>query len=128
MDNIHRLRILITLSATDGELGEKERQYIISIGLANHLMVAEILPLFSLPATPAREVILGNDKEGVLLELVQLMQIDGKIYQQEIRYCAQVASRLGYREEVVFELMLRAQELASDKQKLISALKEYNLH
>lgn len=125
MDTLHRLRTLIALVAADGELGEKERHFIISIGLANHQMVAEILPLFALPGLSAKEVIVTRAKEELLLELVQLMQIDGKIYQDEIRFCAQVAARLGFREEAIFELMLRAHELASDKQKLILALKEY---
>ena len=126
MDTFHRLRTLIALAAADGELGEQERHFILSIGLANHLMVAEILPLFSLPETPAKDVILTRDKEEMLLDLVELMQIDGKVYQAEIRYCAHVAARLGFRETAVFELMLRAHELASDKSKLVSALKEYS--
>jgi uncharacterized membrane protein YebE (DUF533 family) len=125
MDTLHRLRTLIALAAADGELGEKERHFILSIGLANHLMVAEVLPLFAMPGASAKDVILTREKEELLLELVQLMQIDGKIYHAEIRFCAQVAARLGFREEAVFELMLRAHELATDKQKLISALKEY---
>lgn len=126
MDTLHRLRTLISLAAADGELGEKERHFILSIGLANHLMVAEVLPLFALPGTSAQQVTLTRDKEEMLLELVQLMQIDGKIYQAEIRFCAHVAARLGFREEAVFELMLRAQEFALDKQKLILALQEFS--
>ncbi|MBL7850958.1 MAG: hypothetical protein JNN04_08655 [Cyclobacteriaceae bacterium] len=125
MDTLHRLRTLIALAAADGELGEKERHFILSIGLANHLMVAEVLPLFALPATSAKDVVLTRNKEELLLELVQLMQIDGKIYQAEMRFCAHVAARLGFREEAIFELMLRAHEFAADKQKLVQALGDY---
>lgn len=125
MDTLHRLRTLIALAAADGELGEKERHFILSIGLANHLMVAEVLPLFALPATSAKDVVLTRNKEELLLELVQLMQIDGNIYQAEMRFCAHVAARLGFREEAIFELMLRAHEFAADKQKLVQALGDY---
>lgn len=125
MDTLHRLRTLIALASADGALGEKERHFILSIGLANHRMVAEVLPLFALPPASAKEVVLTRDKEELLLELVQLMQIDGKIYEAEMRFCAHVASRLGFLEEVIFELMLRAHEFAADKQKLVQALKEY---
>lgn len=125
MDTLHRLRTLIALATTDGKLDEKERHFIISIGLANHLMVAEILPLFTRTDAPDKEMIMTRDKEELLLELVKLMQIDEKIYQAEIRFCAHMAAGLGFREEAVFELMLRANELALDKQKLVSALKAY---
>ncbi len=125
MDTLHRLRTLIALAAADGELGEKERHFILSIGLANHQMVAEVLPLFALPIGSAKDVVLTREREELLLELVQLMQIDGKIYEAEIRFCAHVAARLGFREAAVFELMLRAHEFATDKQKLVQALKDY---
>ncbi len=126
MDTLHRLRTLIALAASDGKLDEKERHFIISIGLANHLMVAEILPLFTHTDAPDKEMIMTRDREELLLELVQLMQIDEKIYQAEIRFCAQVATQLGFHEEAVFELMLHARELALDKQKLMLALQQYS--
>ncbi len=111
MDNNQRLQALIALASADGELAEKERQYIISIGLANHMMVAEILPLFSAPAEKNQSLVADKDKEEVLFQLIQLMRIDEKIYKTEMRFCAQAAAKLGFREEAVFELMLRAREL-----------------
>ena len=126
MDTLNRLRTLIGLAAADGQLAEKERQYVLSIGLANHLLVAEILPLF----TPEGNENVNHpvlDKEQTLLELVQLMKIDEKIYGPEMRYCAQVASRLGFREAAVLELMLHARELAEDPAALKKALKKYQI-
>ncbi len=111
MDNNQRLQALIALASADGELAEKERQYIISIGLANHMMVTEILPLFSAPAEKNQSLVADKDKEEVLFQLIQLMRIDEKIYKTEMRFCAQAAAKLGFREEAVFELMLRAREL-----------------
>lgn len=127
MDTRNRLRALITLASADGDLAEKERQYILSIGLANHLLVAEILPLFTPDGQPESDLRHLADKEQALLELVHLMKIDEKIYGDEMRYCAQVASRLGFREAAVFELMLHARELAEDETALKKALKAFQV-
>ena len=35
------------------------------------------------------------------------MKIDERLYKEEIKYCSQVASKLGYKQEVMFELMLK---------------------
>lgn len=127
MDTLERLSALITLARIDGEIVEKERNQILSIGQANHLLVAEILPLFASQKNTEKDFLNSHDKEQVLLELVQLMQIDSKIYHAEIRYCARMAARLGFREPAVFEVMLRAKELAGDPAALKRALKQYQV-
>jgi uncharacterized membrane protein YebE (DUF533 family) len=126
MDNFDRLKTLISLATSDGELAEKERQFILSVGQANHLMVAEILPLF-VSREPASDLAkLTQDQKGdLLLELVQLMRIDERVYQAEIKYCAQLASKLGYREEVLFELMLLAKTATLDLPSLRKLLKGF---
>ena len=118
--------MLIELALTDGELSEAERNYIISIGQANHLMVAEILPLLK-EAGGAVDYSTATDNEQLLLELVQLMQIDEKIYREEIRYCANVAARLGFRAAAVFEVMIRARQLGDDQKTLKEALRQYKV-
>ena len=127
MDTLERLSALITLAKIDGEIVEKERNQILSIGQANHLLVAEILPLFTSQKNTEKDFLHTHDKEQVLLELVQLMQIDSKIYHAEIRYCARMVARLGFREPAVFEVMLRAKELAGDPETLKKALKQYQV-
>ncbi len=112
MDARDRLKILINLAHSDGALAEQERQQIMAVGQANHLMVAEILPLFTtLDSTPKHKELTADQTADLLLEIVQLMRIDEKVYKAEIKYCIQVASKLGYREEVVFELMLHAKDI-----------------
>jgi hypothetical protein len=114
MHTVDRLKILISLATSDGELADSERKQIISIGQANHLMVAEILPMFSDVRGQFPPNLPSGQREDLLIELVQLMRVDEKIYKAEIRYCAQMAARLGYKEEAIFELMLHAKELAGD--------------
>lgn len=124
MDAIQQLKHLVNLARADGEVAEKERQYIINIGQANHMLVAEILPLFSSDdPLMILENLTEEQKFNYLFPLVQLMKIDEKIYRNEIRYCAQVAARLGYREEVLFELMLKVKSTAMEKDEMDSLKK-----
>jgi len=49
------------------------------------------------------------------------MKIDGKLYNEEIEYCARMASKLGYDQGVLFELMLKIYadpDLCEDKDTL----------
>lgn len=116
MQPIQQLRLLINLARADGEVAKKERQFIINIGQANHLLITEILPLFSdeHPAVvPAH--LSDQEKFEFILHLVQLMKIDDKIYREEMKYCAEVASKLGYRKEVLFELILQVKAAGMSK-------------
>ena len=113
MEAIQQLRLLIDLARLDGEVAKNERQYIITIGQANHLLVTEILPLFSDEnpvAVPGHLSV--EEKFDYVFHLVQLMKIDEKLYREEIKYCAAVASKLGYHQDVMFELMLKVKSTA----------------
>jgi len=132
MPSIQQLKFLINLARIDQVIGDKERQFIIRIGQANHLLIAEILPLFSSEHADVVPANLTNEEKfDYLLSLIQLMKIDEKIYYNEIKYCADVASALGYRKEVLFELMLNVQSANMESDE-IEALKKltatYLLH
>ena len=65
---------------------------------------------------------------NLLFKLVQLMKVDGKLYKEEIRYCSKICSKLGYKEEALFELMLEVKSgsMATDDIKIIrERLKQY---
>lgn len=119
MPSIQQLKLLVNLARIDGAVAEKERQYIINIGQANHLLVAEILPLFNSehPVVVPKDLS-DEQKFDYIFWLVQLMKIDERIYRDEIKYCARVASILGYREEVLFELMLKVKNVAMEKDEI----------
>ena len=119
MPSIEQLKLLVNLARIDGTLAEKERQYIISIGQANHLLIAEILPLFTAehPLTvPAQ--LSEEERFDYIFRLVQLMKIDDRLYGDEIKYCARVASSLGYREEALFDLMLNVKNVPMGKDEI----------
>jgi hypothetical protein len=104
---IPQLKLLINLAQVDGVVVEKEIKFITNIGLANNIPVADIMPLFA----QQHELIVPanlSEKERFefIFSLVQLMKIDEKLYQEEIRFCSKVASKLGYDQSVMFDLML----------------------
>jgi uncharacterized tellurite resistance protein B-like protein len=102
-----QLKLLITLARVDREVVDKERKYITNIGLANGLSDAEIATLFKKDhRTIIPDNLTKDQRFDYIFSLVQLMKIDERLYQDEIRYCAKIASRLGYDQIVLFDLML----------------------
>jgi hypothetical protein len=120
---ITQLKLLITLAQIDGEVGEKERNYIFNIGRANGLAEVVVEPLFE----QSHDLIIpdnlsNGEKFDYIFSLVQLMKIDERLYQDEIRYCSKVAAKLGYDDAVMFELMLHVRAVMEQNQ--LDALKK----
>lgn len=112
-----QLKLLINLARIDGGVGEKEEKYIYNIGAANGLPNETIRPLFS----EKHELIVPTDldddqKFNYIFSLVQLMKIDERLYKEEIRYCSRVASKLGYNEAVMFDLMLHVRSVMQENE------------
>jgi uncharacterized tellurite resistance protein B-like protein len=102
-----QLKLLINLARIDGAVAEREQKYIANIGLANGIPTEAITPLFAQDHDIIVPSNLTKDQRfDYIFSLVQLMKIDERLYQEEIRYCSKVASRLGYDESVMFEMML----------------------
>lgn len=123
MSALSQLKLLINLALIDDVLAEKERKYITNIGLANGLSAQDVEFLLN----QKHEVILppgltNDHKFDYLFSLVQLMKIDERLYKEEIKYCSHVAAKLGYQQEVMFELMLKVS--ATMKKGEIASLKQ----
>ena len=123
MSALSQLKLLVNLALIDDVVAEKEKKYITNIGLANGLSVQDVEYLIN----QKHEVIvpsgLADDRKfDYLFSLVQLMKIDERLYKEEIKYCSQVAAKLGYQQEVMFELMLKVS--ATMKRGEIESLKE----
>lgn len=109
---LSQLKLLINLARIDGAVAEKERRYIANIGLANGILIEDITPLFNQNHELIVPADLNKDERfDYIFSLIQLMKIDERLYQEEIRYCSKVASKLGYDEAVMFELMLHVREV-----------------
>lgn len=123
MSALAQLKLLVNLAMIDGEVAEREKEYIINIGIANGLSEQDVEYLFGQQHEMVVPQDLSADKKfDYLFSLVQLMKIDERLYQDEIKYCARVASKLGYKQEVMFELMLKVSAIM--KQGEIESLKE----
>ncbi len=101
------MKLLINLAQIDGTVAERERNYITNIGRANGIYPDELKPLFDQKHEPIVPDNLSREsKFQYIVTLVQLMKIDERMYKEEILFCSTIANKLGYRKEVMFELML----------------------
>jgi uncharacterized tellurite resistance protein B-like protein len=124
MNVLPQLKLLINLARIDGDVAERERKYITNIGAANGMKASEVAPLFE---TDHEEIVPNdlsdNQKFSYIFSLVQLMKIDQRLYKDEIKYCSRVASRLGYNQDVMFELMVKVKSTAMHDNE-VEALRE----
>ncbi len=122
-----QLKLLVNLARIDGEMSERERKYITTIGLANGIPLDDITSLFHYNHDRIELDHLSNQRKfEYMVSLVQLMKIDERLYQEEIRYCASVAARLGYDQAVIFDLMLHVREAMQRKE--LEALRQITEH
>ena len=122
-----QMKLLINLARIDGDVAERERIYIRNIGLANEFPITQIEPLFD----QRHDLIVPDDltidqKFDYIFSLVQLMKIDERMYKEEIMFCSKIAAKLGYSQEVMFDLMLhvRGAAMASDEMAALKKLTE----
>lgn len=121
MNDLSRMKLLINLAKVDGQVADKEKNYLINIGRANGIYPDEIYPLF----TQSHDVLVpGNmtddQKFDLMFSLVQLMKLDERMYREEISFCGQVAAKLGYNKQVMFELLSQVRSAGMEAAELES--------
>ncbi len=103
----NHLKALIQLSIIDRDFGQPEKSYVYTIGKANRVPEKEIDELVDevLGMKENSEVnfqgLLSEERFDYLYDVIQLMKIDGEVFLTEIRYCEEVAEKLGYDKKVV---------------------------
>jgi hypothetical protein len=108
MTKLSHIKLLINLARVDGDVAQQERAYIYTIGKANGIAEDVIMPLFDQDHDIIVPAQLTEDEKFLrIFNLVQLMKIDERLYKSEIQYCSKIASKLGYNQEALFELMLK---------------------
>lgn len=96
---------LIRLAKADGVLDEKELELIYQIGTAHGMSKSEIeKEIKTSDSSMDLEALSNNDRFEILYNLVHLMKVDGKIFDEEILYCMSIAKKLGYPLEAVMDL------------------------
>jgi hypothetical protein len=107
MSALSQMKLLVSLARIDGKVAIRERNYIVNIGRAHGLYPDEIEPLFDQKHEPVIPDGLTEDQKfEYIYTLVQLMKIDERMYKEEMMFCSNIATTLGYRKEVLIELML----------------------
>ena len=102
---LKQLNVLATLAAADGDVDQTEIDLIHKIGKSHGLEKDEIDGIIANPVDVADLTDLDeNEKFDLLYWVIQLTKIDHKVFNEELLYTQQVASKLGYPLEAVMEL------------------------
>jgi uncharacterized tellurite resistance protein B-like protein len=103
-----QLNILINLAASDNNIAEKEAKSIKSIAQANGISAEEIDKMMKKPKPIGNLSNYTEDQKfESLYHMIQLMKSDGKVFKSEVKFCENIAEKLGYKKSVVAELSSR---------------------
>lgn len=123
------ISLLVQLARVDGVVVQDEIDLIKQIGHSHGMSSDEISACFENPHLVEDLDNLTNDeKYEYIYNIVRLMKIDGRLYKEEISFCARLASKLGYNEGVLLELMLKIYsdpDISADKENLKSTIQQY---
>jgi hypothetical protein len=123
------LNLLVQLAKIDGVVVQDEIDLIKQIGKANGMSSDDISACFEDPTLIEDLDMLSDDEKfEYIYSIVQLMKIDGRLYKEELGFCAKAASKLGYSEDVLLELLLKIYsdpQISADKNTLKSTIQKY---
>ena len=117
-----QLSALIQLAKIDGEFAGEEKALIMMIGKANGISEEEIMNLVDNPEPlPPLSTMSEDDRFEYLYNIVQLMKIDSQVYLSEIKYCEELAEKLGFKKAVIAKISSRVftdPSITSDRESL----------
>lgn len=136
MDNNikNHLRALIQLSIIDRDFGHPEKSYVYTIGKANRVPELEIDEVVKevLESKTDGEVnyegLMTEERFDFLFDIIQLMKIDGEVFLTEIKYCEDVAEKLGYDKKVVKSMASRIYSdpaITGNREKIMKEANKY---
>ncbi len=113
MSPLIQMKLLISLAQIDGNVADRERNYIINIGRANGIYPDEITALLEKRHELSMPHNLNDDERfKYIFSLVQLMKIDERMYKEELMFCSKIAVNLGYDQQVMFDLLLHVRTVS----------------
>jgi uncharacterized tellurite resistance protein B-like protein len=116
MSAVTHLKLLINLARIDGDVDQTELTYIKNIAKANHVPENEFEQLVGQSHNILIPTDLTEDQRfEYLFSLVQLMKIDERLFENEIKYCSQIAYKMGYDQGVMFDLLLKVKKVSMEK-------------
>ncbi len=107
-DNPH-LNILVQLAMIDGETDEAELEVIREIGASQNVSAEDIDEIIHKTEAentlPSLEHLSDEAKADLMTNLILVMKIDGRVHKEEMKFCFKVLKKLGYNEEVLFDMV-----------------------
>lgn len=126
-----QLSVLIGLANIDGDFDGEEKTQIYMLAKANGLDKAEVDQLIENPEPlPALSTMTSDEKFDFLYNIVQLMKIDHQVYLSEIKYCEDLAEKLGFKRKVISALAARVYSdpsITANIDSLKKAIKKYEV-
>ncbi|MBV6646927.1 MAG: TerB family tellurite resistance protein [Cyclobacteriaceae bacterium] len=126
-----QLSVLIQLAQADGDFDGQERMHILMLGKANGLTEEDVNDLVENPRPfPDLSTLSDDEKFDYLYNIVQLMKIDSQVYLSEIKYCEDLAEKLGFKRKVISTLSARIfsdPSITSNVEALRKAVKKHEL-
>ncbi len=128
MDIVTRqqLSILIQLAVVDNHFSKEERDKIYAIARMKDFPKKEVDDIIRNPETIGSYGALSdNQRFDYLFNCIELMLVDGKIMEQEVLFCKNIAIKLGFRQDVIGFIVPNMDKI--DRPKLrIQIIKDYS--
>lgn len=118
---LENLKLLVNLASMDGNLTENEKDYIRNIAKANGFPTSSAETLFYGSQVVIPNKLTADQKFEYVFTLVQLMKVDERLFENEIKFCSGIIKKLGYRAEVMAELIIHISKapMASEKKEAL---------
>ena len=126
------LKVLVQLAKIDGMADETELELIRQIGSSNNVSDEDVESAIeqaeALDSIPSLSHLNVDDRFDLLYNLVLIMKADGIIDRTEMKFCLEIAKRVGFKEEVLFDLIEHSPDEDPEgrhKQELIDRAQKY---
>lgn len=137
MENfLNHLKSLVQLAIADQSFHAHEKALIYSIGKAHKVPEAQIDKLIeenlqNKGESPVSFSALSfDDKFEYLYNIILLMKIDNEVFLSEVRYCEDLAEKLGFDKKVVKKMSSRIYSdpsITSDRESMRKEVKKFEL-
>ena len=106
---------LAALAKADGHIDEREMSFIVAVGRKNGMRAGEVRSIVG-NASTVDMVLPDNDSERFdqIFDLVDMMLADGIVDDTEMRFCVDMAEKLGFRQDSVSVLVLKISQGVKD--------------
>ncbi|MEM9324508.1 MAG: TerB family tellurite resistance protein [Bacteroidota bacterium] len=107
------IRMLVRMALSDQNFSSIERGLILSIGKAHSVKEEELNQIIEEELNKEQipniefQALTFDEKFEYIYDIIQLMKIDNEVYLSEIKYCEEMAEKLGFEKKVVKKLSAR---------------------